>query len=253
MTAGADRSKVGVIVAPRYFDTTSKELTTLVPEVDVLHTQLRVPPSFGYSLDEIVDAADEVAACAESLALAGADVVVQLGTPFSTAHGWDGGTTLRASIEERIGVPFEMMGISVPAAALALGVRRVTVPTTYYGPAWVERYTSFLRETGLEVAHEESFVDQGAYPTHEASWEASFRGFEPEQIVASIRTAVADHPETDGVLVPGLPCRLLDHVAALEAELGLPVVSYFSIWWRCLERLGRSPGPGHGRLLDLLG
>ena len=80
----SSRRRVGVIVVPRYFDTTSTELTKLAPNVDVLHTQLRVDENFGYSLDEIVKAADEVEACAVSLAAAGAEAVVQLNsfTPF---------------------------------------------------------------------------------------------------------------------------------------------------------------------------
>ena len=119
------RRRVGVIVVPRFFDTTSAELTKLAPQVDVLHTQLRLGPDFGFTLPEIVAAAEEVEACAVSLAEAGAEVVVQLGTPFSTAHGWHARRELQDNIEQRIGVPFEMMGLSVPAGLHALGTRRV--------------------------------------------------------------------------------------------------------------------------------
>ena len=238
-----------MIVVPNYFDTTSKELTAIAPSVDVLHTQLRVGSDFGFTLDEIVGTGPEVSDCAAALAEAGAEVVIQLGTPFSTAHGWEGGNVLRAQIEERIGVPFEMMGISVPSAANALGVTRAALASTYYSPEWVHRYSTFLREAGIETVHEESFVDQGLFPTHDASWAASFQGFEPDQLVATIRETAANAPGIDGIVVPGLPCRFLDRVEALEQEIGLPVVSYYAIWWKCLTRLGLRSQEGNGALL----
>lgn len=251
MTIDADRQRVGVIVAPRYFDTTSKELTMLAPSVDVLHTQLRLDHDFGFTLEEIVRAGPEVSACAASLADADAEVVVQLGTPFSTAHGWVDGNTLRSDIEQRIGVPFEMMGLSVPAGALALGMKRVGLATTYYDPEWVARYVSFLDGAGIETSHEEGFVDQGLFDTHEASWAASFQGFHPDQLVETIRQVAAHAGDIDGVIVPGLPCRFLDRIDTLEDEIGIPVVSYYAIWWRCLTRLGLRADPGSGSLMAL--
>ena len=49
--------RVGVIVAPRYFDTTSLELTDLVPDLEVLRTQIRVEPDLELALDQIIDTA----------------------------------------------------------------------------------------------------------------------------------------------------------------------------------------------------
>ena len=89
------RSKVGIVVPPHYFDTTSTELTSLCAEVDVLHTQIRVSPDFGFTLDEIVQTGEEISDCAASLVAAGAEVVLQMGTPFSTAHGWSAGQELQ--------------------------------------------------------------------------------------------------------------------------------------------------------------
>jgi maleate cis-trans isomerase len=251
MAIDAGRRRVGVIVVPKYFDTTSKELTTLAPSVDVLHTQLRLHSDFGFTLDEIVRTGPEVSDCAAALAEAGAEVVVQLGTPFSTAHGWDAGNMLRSEIEQRIGVPFEMMGLSVPAGALALGMKRLALATTYYGPEWVARYIAFLDEAGLETIHEESFVDQGVFSTHEAAWAESFDGFHPHQVVETIRQVAARAGDVDGIVLPGLPCRFLDRIQSRDEELGLRVVSYYAIWWKCLERLGLRGDHGNGALVAL--
>ncbi len=243
------RRRVGVIVVPRYFDTTSRELLDIAPNVDVLHTQMRLDGDFEFTMPEIIAAADEIRACARSLAEAGAEVVVQLGTPFSTAHGWDAGRALQDSIEADAGVPFEMMGLSVPSGVLALGHRRVALATTYYGPEWADRYRNFAQEAGLEVVGAQSFVDQGRFETHEASWAASFETFEPSFVCSSIEETARRSPSAEAILVPGLPGRLLGEVAELEAAIDRPVVSYFAIWWRCLLRLGERPLDGSGQLL----
>lgn len=248
-----EHRKVGVVVVPRYFDTTSTELQGLSPGIDVLHTQIRVAPEFGFTLEEIVETADEISDCAASLAAAGAEVVLQLGTPFSTAHGWVGGLELQQRITDRIGVPFEMMGLSVPAGVHALGARRVVLATTYYPDAWEARYRAFATETGLEVVGSQNFVDQGRFATDDDAWEASFAGFDPAFSMASIVEAGEAHPEADAVLVPGMPGRILELVPDAEEALGRPIVSYFSIWWRCLAHLDRAPEHPAGRLLDSRG
>ena len=252
MQKNVQNNQVGIVVVPRYFDTSARELQTLAPGVDVLHTQIRVADDFGFSMDEIVATADEISDCAASLAAAGAEVVLQLGTPFSTAHGWERGNELQQGITDRIGVPFEMMGLSVPAGVHALGARRVVLATSYYNPAWVERYTGFAAEAGLEVVGAQGFVDQGRYATDDEAWEASFAGLDPEDSIASVVEAGQSFPDVDAVLAPGMPGRILEHVPAAEAELGVPIVSYFSIWHRCLSHLGRRPARPAGRLLDLL-
>ena len=244
------RSKVGIVVPPHYFDTTSTELTSLCAEVDVLHTQIRVSPDFGFTLDEIVQTGEEISDCAASLVAAGAEVVLQMGTPFSTAHGWSAGQELQRRITERIGIPFEMMGLSVPAGIHALGARRVALATTYYDPEWVDRYTGYAEESGLEVLGSASFTDQGRFGSHAEAWSASFQGFDPAFSIESIIEVGRAFPEAEAVLVPGMPGRILDLVPDAEAELDRPIVSYFSIWWRCLSHLGRAANRPAGRLLN---
>ncbi|NOX30827.1 MAG: hypothetical protein GXP35_12395 [Actinobacteria bacterium] len=244
-------AKVGVVVAPRYFDTTTKELAQIAPDVDILHTQIRVDADFGFSLEEIAQTGDEIEQCALSLRDAGAEIVIQLGTPFSTAHGWAGGNTLQQRIEDRIEIPFEMMGLSVPAAAIALGAKRIAMPTTYYNPEWVARYTEFATDAGLEVVATESFVDQGVFETNEQAWAASFVGFSPNVLASTIGAIATNNPGVDCILMPGLPGRFLEHVSTMEADVGVPVVSYFSIWWRCLNRLGIEPVGDCGTLMNL--
>jgi len=245
-------ARVGVVVVPNYFDTTAKELQRLAPDIDVLHTQIRVDPSFGFSLEEIALTVDEISECAQSLAAAGADVVLQLGTPFSTVHGWDRGNKIQAEITDRIGVPFEMMGLSVPAGVLATGARSAALATTYYGQEWVDRYTRFATEAGIDVVGSQSFTDQGRFASEDDAWQASFGGFDPGFVTASILELAETHPTADAILVPGMPGRILEQVVAAEQKIDRPIVSYFAIWWRCLRHLGKQPTLPAGRLLDSL-
>lgn len=246
-------SRVGIIVPPQYFDTSTKELTSLCPDIDVMHTQMRLPADFGYTLDEIAETGEEISACAASLAAAGADMVLQLGTPFSTVHGWADGQAMQARIAARAGTPFEMMGLSLPAACHALGTTRVALATTYYGPEWVARYSTYAAQSGLDVEGSASFTDQGRFATHADAWSASFNGFEPEFTIDSILEVGRAFPDADAVLVPGMPGRILGLVPDAEAQLDRPIVSYYSIWWRCLSHLGRVANRPSGRLLDSLG
>lgn len=253
MTKPSRRQRVGIVVAPRYFDTSSAELIDLAPELDVLHTQIRVGPDFGFTLEEIAETAPEVEACAASLAEAGAEMVIQLGTPFSTVHGWNEGLELQAEIEQRVGVPFEMMGLSVPAGVLALGHTEVALATTYYGAEWVSRYAAFAQEAGLRIVGSQSFVDQGHYASEESAFAASFDGFAASFVAESIAAVGDRYPEAEAIVVPGIPARLVDVLPDLEERTGRPVVSYFAIWWRCLARLGsNSPVARPGALLSLL-
>ena len=246
---GVDRRRVGIIVPPRYFDTTWRELTELDQSIDVLTTQMRMDPSFDFSLDQIAGAANEIAACATSLAEAGAEVVLQLGTPFSTVHGWVGANELRERIERTCGAPFEMMGLSVVQAVHAFGASRVAMATGYYDQNWINRYSDFVTGSGLEISSAQSFAEQGHFPSAEAAFEASFHGFSGELIEASIQQVAASDLNADVILVPGMPGRILELIPGLEASIDRPVVSYFSIWWKGRSRLGMAAVNGLGRLL----
>ena len=80
---------------------------------------------------------------------------------------------------------------------------------------------AYVQYIGSEDA---AWVERYAVYAAEA-WEASFSGLDPEFSAASI----------------------------VEAELGVPTVSSFSTWYRCLVHLGRRTVRPAGRLLDSLG
>ena len=73
------------------------------------------------------------------------------------------------------------------------------------------------------TSYDAAWVERYAVYAAEA-WEASFCGLDPEVSAASI----------------------------VEAELGVPIVSSFSTWYRCLVHLGRRTVRPAGRLLDSL-
>ena len=246
------RFKVGVIVPPRYFDTAAEELQTLSPRIDVLHTQMRLDQTFDYELDEMAETAGEIEQCAVSLVDAGAEVVLQLGTPFSSVHGWERGSELQQSISDRLGVPFEMMGLSVPAGVHALRATRVAVACVYYPTGYTAHYSAFLTGAGLEVVGARSFVDQGLSDDVDTVWAQSFEGFEPALVMDSIIEVGERFPEAEAIVVPGIPGKILSLIPAAETAIGTPIVSYYALWWKCLTHLQHPPGGPSGNLFALL-
>lgn len=245
-------SRVGVIVPPKYFDTSTTELQTLSPDINVLHTQMRLDRAFDYQLEEMAETAVEIERCAVSLTDAGAEVVLQLGTPFSSVHGWEPGSKLQQAITDRVGVPFEMMGLSVPAAVHALEATRVAVACVYYPTDYIVRYSAFLEGAGLEVVGAQNFVDQGFFPDMDTVWTQSFEGFEPALVIDSIIEVGQRYPEAEAIVVPGIPGKILSHIHAAEKAIGKPIVSYHALWWKCLLHLRHRPALPAGKLLALL-
>ena len=49
-----------------------------------------------------------------------------------------------------------------------------------------------------------------------------------------------------------MPGRILDLLPEAEAALDRPIISYYSIWSKCVRHLGKSANRPVGRLLDSL-
>ncbi len=243
--------RVGIVIPPRYFDTSTQELQALSPGIEVLHTQMRFDRSFGYTLDEMPATAGEIEQCAIALADAGADVVVQVGMPFSWMHGWHRATQIQQSISDRIGAPFEMMGLAPTTGVMALGTTRVAVASAYYPLEWTERYCAFLIEAGLDIVGTQDFFGQGLVADREAAWAQSFIGFEPGLVIDSVVKVGESFPEAEAIIVPGKPGTFIHLLADAEAAIDRPIVSYHALWWQCLSHLGLTPARPSGRLLAL--
>lgn len=243
---------VGVISPPRYLDTTPERLRGFFPgRLRTIQTIVRIP---GFTYDVAHYAAgwpayeDGIADLAE----AGADVVVQVGSPFAYFHpsGYRGLSERVAELEQGIGRPVVVAGLALVSALRHLNMTRVAVAGTYYPEDWLGALTGFLGEAGIAVTRTETFVSQGLCAAGEA--ERIGWSFDPELVMRSLRATAAVASTCDALVMGGVPAGIQDHLPAFEAEAGLPLVSAEGAsLWRLSSLAGVLPPPGgHGRLLD---
>ena len=245
--------RVGMISPPSWFNYCAAELESIRPDaVRVMNTQLRLSSAFKYDLDDIRAAAGEVRDAARALARTDVDMVAQIGTPFSTVHGWREACGLERSIEREIGIPFEMMGLSPVRVCRDLGIETVTVCTVYYTRDWTESYRRFLAQAGIHAAYAGSFSDLGVL--EQITMLESCRGHELCSIATmteSVSRCCEAAPDAQAVLLSGIPCPQLHMIAELEVVAGRPVVSFPAVYVRVLNRLGLTGDPALGRMFAL--
>jgi maleate cis-trans isomerase len=121
-------------------------------------------------------------------------------------------------------------------------MRRLAELTPYpHGASELGR--RFLEAHGFQVACLHTMAAmaegvQGIYRLH------------PERVYREVKTALHGH-QVDGIFLSGTGVHSLDIIPLLEADLGLPVVSSnTAVLWSVLRRLGITPLPGGGRLMQ---
>ncbi|OVZ55362.1 decarboxylase [Pigmentiphaga sp. NML080357] len=191
--------------------------------------------------ESYVAMAQAVGAAAEQLATAEIDIV---------AYGCTSGSfmcpmsELVSDMQARTGKPALAAAGAVVAALRALGVRRVAVATPYV--EFVNRRErEFLEEYGFQVT---SLQGLGLGETQE---ERRGIGRVPPEAIYRLARMV-DRPEADAVFISCTNLASLGVIAALERDLGKPVItSNQACFWACLRRLGLGDAPqGYGRLLE---
>lgn len=235
-----DTYKVGMISPPAWFNFFGDELSRLTPsQLSVMNTQMRFADGFGYTLAEMYDAVDEVEACACALAESDVDFIMQIGTPFSTIHGWERARQLETDIENKVGVPIEMMGLSLVRVFHKLGLKTAAVSTVYYEADWTSAYRDFLVSSGIEILYAGNFVEQAIVPKVSVM-DSCHHEFPIQVLERSVERVCEFAPSADAVIISGIPCPLLDSIETLHGIAGRPVISYLAVYTRVLARLGIS-------------
>lgn len=257
--------QVGFTAPPHDFDAAPSDFLRICPDSVGAHGRMLHVPGYAHELSQRVDNFDLLEEFVECMANNGADVCGQVGTNWVHA----GGKTpadIRAfcdRVGETCETPLHMAGMCLVEALRHLGVEKIALNSVYYWPDWRDGIARFLREAGFDLLHVGNFVDLGFYAT-QAEVNALTWIFPGELALASCRRALERAPGAEAIVVngmpnfrraDGLPERMLAHVAAIEAELGVPVVaSDTALYWRIFGTLGIAPaGTGHGQLLDGLG
>jgi maleate cis-trans isomerase len=153
---------------------------------------------------------------------------------------------LAAELEAGAGVPVVTTGEAVLAALAALGAGRVGVGTPYTRPINAAERAA-LTGNGLQVLRLVSLHDD-LDPA--ALTNRLIAGVDAARVRDLARAA--DHPAAEAVLLSCTNLYTVELLAAIEAELGKPVVSSNgATYWYCLRRLGvAEPLRALGRLGD---
>jgi maleate isomerase len=148
-----------------------------------------------------------------------------------------------ARITKASGLPAVTTADAILAALGALGAKRILL-TTPYIPAVHEREIAFLAAHGCAVMG----GDLMGINTN-----AEMAQIPPEAIAAQARGAARAAPGADACFISCTAIRSAGVIEALEAELGMPVITSNQVMaWHVLRCLGLQDQPqGFGRLMAL--
>ena len=237
------RGRLGFLVPPGN-PTVEPEMMALVPPGCSLHfarlTATGVTGSLSGQEERNRQMLDGLDASLALLAMVRPAVVVLAHTATSYTLGQEREAALVAEIEARHagqGLRFLTAFGSVLAALGALGVRRIAFGTPYAMETTL-RGKAHLEAHGFEV------VRFGVLPNVVNIYDET-----PERAYQLGRQV--DHAEAEAVFLSGVGMPTIDTLAALEADLGKPVVSASAaMMWHALRTAGVRAGvPGYGRLL----
>lgn len=259
--SGGDGSstKVGFISPPTFFDTTPTEFLRVAPDnIEVTQVQMRLdgiggPTMAEFDLRSIEAAAPEMTRCAMDLANAGADLIIQFGTPFSLIHG-EHARDVQQEISRACRTPVIMAGVAMLDALDVFDVRRVAVASGYFDDAWTAIFRLKLMQNDLQVPYMENWVRQGVMGSQAESdivaWD-----FKTEPARAGVLKAGLNAQDAPALFALGGGVRMLDLADELERETGKIVIGAdIALYWKALQHLRMKPRTdGFGRLLGLLG
>ena len=233
------RARIGFLVPPGN-PTVEPEMTALTPPGCSVHfTRMTASGTTG-SLDGQEERNRQMLAGLgqgiDLLAMVRPAVVVLAHTATSVTLGREAEAALVADIEARHGFRFITAFGSVLAALAALGVRRIAYGTPYAMETTL-RGKAHLEAHGLEVVR--FGVLPGVVNIYDETAERAY------QLGRQV-----DHAEAEAVFLSGVGMPTIAAIAALEADLGKPVVSAASaMMWHALRSAGiHERGVGSGML-----
>jgi maleate isomerase len=175
------------------------------------------------------------------LAAAGVDLIHPGGTPPFMLQGYDGEARLIEAWERKYNVPIFTSGQNQVAALRALKVKKfVSVRAT----TWDEGNRTvggYFRDAGFDVL---------AIERMDVPWER-IGSLSSQEVYAHIKKMFLAHPGAEAIHMLGGGFRVLDMVATIEQDLGVPMIHpSAAVVWETQKRLHvREPRTGYGVLL----
>jgi maleate cis-trans isomerase len=236
------RARIGLII-PSVNRMTEPQFNHYAPEGLGIHVARgRVA---GQPVRTVAELTDEIAHAAGTLADAGPDLIVFHCTHTSMKEGTDGERRILDLIRRTTGIEALSTSSLVNDALHALGLKNLVVLSPYMSNAPIIAY---LGTAGFKVVRDVALQCKSA---------ADFEAITPQRWVELAKEN--DTPEADGIFLSCTNTTQIEAVAAIEQELGKPVVnSNQAVLWGCLKRLksklGGTPDmPELGRLMQTIG
>ena len=236
------RARIGLII-PSVNRMTEPQFNHYAPEGLGVHVARgRVA---GQPARTVAELTDEIAHAAGTLADAGPDLIVFHCTHTSMKEGADGEARILDLIRRTTGIEALSTSSLVNDALHALGLKKVVVLSPYMSNAPIIAY---LGAAGVSVVRDVALQCKSA---------ADFEAITPQRWIDLAKEN--DTPEADGIFLSCTNTTQIEAVAAIEQELGKPVVnSNQAVLWGCLKRLkpklGGTPDmPELGRLMQTIG
>jgi arylmalonate decarboxylase len=158
---------------------------------------------------------DSVAAKAVELADAGATAISLMGTSLSFYRGADFNRQLISAIATATGLPSTTMSEAVVRALRAVGVRRVALATAYTDDVNA-RLIGFLQAEGFDIAAVKGLAITDVVGVGDVT---------PDTLTTLAQEVFAQAGTAQGVLISCGGLKTLGFLEALEARLGVPVIS----------------------------
>jgi maleate isomerase len=224
----------GWVMEPEFYRMAPPGVTTLTARVTLVAA----------TMEGLADMAQspEVERCTEGLATAPVQVICFGGTSASFLYGPDWDRSLRARMAKASGaIPVTTTSTASVRALRAFGVHRIVFVGPYLDDV-TERGRQFFEASGFKVLNA---VGMGL------DHDRTIGRVTLEEVYHLARRG--DHPDAEAVFISCTGLKTIGVLAALEQDLGKPVVSANQAsFWDCL-RLAGIPDriTGYGRLFDL--
>jgi maleate isomerase len=236
------RAKLGFLV-PAGTPTVEREMVVLAPPGVSVHFSRMVGRGADGTLkgleDRLISQIEHMDESAELLASVKPNVIVLAHTATSYRLGRDGERELSERISSKLGIPFISSFGSVLTALECLGTRRIALATPY--------------DESLTLRSKANLEDHG-YEVLSFDWLRNVRSIfdETEERVYGLGRSV-DVRGAEALFISGVGLPTISVIAALEMDLGKPVVSSASAtMWNALRTAGlKCPITGYGRLLEI--
>jgi len=222
------RARIGLII-PSVNRMTEPQFNHYAPEGLGIHVARgRVA---GEPARTVAELTGEIAHAAGTLADAHPDLIVFHCTHTSMKEGADGEARIINLIRKTTGIDALSTSSLVNDALRALGLKKLVVLSPYMSNANIIDY---LGAAGFTVVKDVALRCSSA---------ADFEAVTPQRWLELARDN--DTPEADGIFLSCTNTTQIEAVAAIELELGKPVVnSNQAVLWGCLKRLRSKLGDG---------